>query len=393
MRKNFVVDTNVLLNNPESIIILRNGIENNIYLPKHVLYELDKLKSKSHLRPIINTVIDTITNNYDWLNFLDCFHIDLNFADDNIVKEIKTSNIEDPILVTNDKMLRLKCKTYYNIKTEEFQDSKPFKTESEIYMGFDDSDVNPISNSFTWINGTPQLNLPKNNKKLIEYTHNVWKVKPRTVYQNLMIELILSEHIDLVSVQSVAGLGKSFIALTCAMHLILQEKKYNKLFITKSTFEKEQSLGFLPGDVDDKIGPFYEYLNDLILKLHNIRPCNRFYRDPANLDQGFNKHKLEILPYQYIKGRNLENCIVIIDEVQDLSRDGIRSLLTRMGTNCKCICIGDVHQIDNPILNKYNNGLNWIVKCFKGQNNYAHINLKGQKSRGPICDLVINNNL
>lgn len=80
---------------------------------------------------------------------------------------------------------------------------------------------------------------------------------------------------------------------------------------------------------------------------------------------------------------------VIIDEMQNMSRTECRTLLSRMGEGVKCVCLGDTRQVDNPYLSPENNGLNWVVKKFKGSKVYSHIVLKGEKSRGPITDLVI----
>jgi PhoH-like ATPase len=90
---------------------------------------------------------------------------------------------------------------------------------------------------------------------------------------------------------------------------------------------------------------------------------------------------------------NIENAVVIVDETQNLSRNEVRALLTRMGEGVKCFCLGDTSQVDNPYLSESNNGLNWIVRKFKGFSNYAHIVLKGDRSRGPITDLVLKSKL
>jgi PhoH-like ATPase len=90
---------------------------------------------------------------------------------------------------------------------------------------------------------------------------------------------------------------------------------------------------------------------------------------------------------------NIEKAIVIIDEMQNMSRMECRALLSRMGEGVKCICLGDINQVDNPYLSSENNGLNWVVSKFKGSKIYAHMVLKGDKSRGPITDLVIKYNL
>jgi len=130
-----------------------------------------------------------------------------------------------------------------------------------------------------------------------------------------------------------------------------------------------------------------------MLKLHQQRPINKLIREVDSSPPRFNPKIFEVLPLAYIRGLNIENAVVIIDEMQNLSRAECRSLLSRMGEGVKCICLGDIHQVDNPYLNQENNGLNWVVKKFKGSSIYSHIVLKGDKSRGPITDLVINSGL
>jgi predicted ribonuclease YlaK len=129
-----------------------------------------------------------------------------------------------------------------------------------------------------------------------------------------------------------------------------------------------------------------------ILNSADIAPQYAKVVDHHILDEIQSK-TFEILPLAYIRGMNIENAVVIIDEMQNMSRAECRALLSRLGEGVKCICLGDIHQVDNPYLNQENNGLNWIVKKFKGSNIYSHLVLKGDKSRGPITDLVINSGL
>ena len=107
----------------------------------------------------------------------------------------------------------------------------------------------------------------------------------------------------------------------------------------------------------------------------------------------FNTEKFEILPLAFIRGMNIEDAVVIIDETQNLSRMEIRALLTRMGENTRCFCLGDTRQVDNPYLNESNNALNWIVRMMKGFDNYGHLVLRGAKSRGPVTDMVLKSGL
>jgi PhoH-like ATPase len=152
-------------------------------------------------------------------------------------------------------------------------------------------------------------------------------------------------------------------------------------------------MGYLPGDVNDKLEPYVRYLYGLVSKLHSSRTANKVFVDPKEGTSRFDPSKFEILPLAFIRGMTIEDAVVIIDETQNLSRTEIRALLTRMGENVKCICLGDTRQVDNPYLNESNNALNWIVSMMRGLPNYAHLVLKGTRSRGPICDAVIKSGL
>ncbi len=132
------------------------------------------------------------------------------------------ASIDDPILVTNDRILQIKA-GIYNLTWEEYKDSDPFRSDSQMYTGFVDEDETPYVNSFRWENGTPVFYGSKENKA-ITYTHEVWGVKPRNIYQNLALELMLNNEINLVSIQSEAGYGKTFLALASALYLALEKK-------------------------------------------------------------------------------------------------------------------------------------------------------------------------
>jgi PhoH-like ATPase len=205
-------------------------------------------------------------------------------------------------------------------------------------------------------------------------------------------------------------MGKTYLALAAAFTLMFDPKykdsKYTKIFITKSTIEIGESLGYLPGNKEEKMAPYVRNILDLVFKLHEKRSLNRIFKKPkvSDLvesdpeDNNGNKYtfrttKFEVLPLNYIRGMNIDNAIVIIDEPQNLTRGEIRTLLTRMGQNVKCFCIGDTSQVDNINLDEGNNGLNWMVRLLRGEKEYAHLVLKGQHSRGPITDMCIKNKL
>ncbi|MDO9084353.1 MAG: PhoH family protein [Humidesulfovibrio sp.] len=394
--KNFVLDTNVLIENPKCIAALRNGNENVIHIPYTVLTELDSLKRDNRIGHVVAQAVTSIIEDHKVHIFPPNGH---NFTpdmspDDRILREIgHQSGLAEPILVTNDRILQLKARVF-GIPSEGYRDSVPFQSASQIYTGFVEDDEESVPNCFRWENGAPVFHGP-DGPKAIGYSHEIWGTRPRTVYQNLALELMLDPHIDLVSLQSEAGYGKTFLALAAALYLLLERKDnpYKRIYIVKPLIEIGAKMGYLPGDVEEKMGPYMRYITDLLLKLHEIRPANRIFQDPQADTLKLNPKRFIIQPIAYIRGMNLENCIVIVDEMQNLSRNETRALLTRMGEGVKCFCLGDTRQVDNPYLNESNNGLNWVVKKLKGYKNYAHMVLKGEKSRGPITDIVLKSKL
>ena len=187
--------------------------------------------------------------------------------------------------------------------------------------------------------------------------------------------------------------GKIDEGKTEGLYAYLLRKTHDKIYVVKPMVEIGQKLGYLPGNIEEKMEPYTRYITDLILKLHKLRPANRIFVSPDDHPQKYNSKRFELLPLTYIRGMNIENSIVIIDEMQNMSRAECRTLLSRMGEGVKCICLGDIHQVDHPYLNSENNGLNWVVNKFRGSKIYAHMVLKGDKSRGPITDLVIKSGL
>ncbi|WP_027176216.1 PhoH family protein [Desulfovibrio aminophilus] len=393
--KNFILDTNVLIENPKCIAGLRNGEENNIHVPYTVLAELDKLKRDPRVGHVVSQAVHAILEDDKVRIFPPDVALGLEdeIYDDRILKEILKQNVEEPILITNDRILQLKARVY-GIACEGYRDSVPFQSESQLYTGFVEDGEEPVANSFRWEQGTPVFHGTE-GPKAVTYQHEIWGVRPRSVYQNLALEIMLHPDIDLVSLQSEAGYGKTFLALAAALYLVLERKDntYRKIYLVKPVWEIGAKMGYLPGDVEEKMLPYVRYIHDLLVKLHEMRPANRIFMTPDAESLRLNPKKFEIQPIAYIRGMNVENAVVVVDEMQNLSRNETRALLTRMGENVKCICLGDTRQVDNPYLNESNNGLNWVVKKLKGYRNYAHMVLKGERSRGPITDIVLKSKL
>jgi PhoH-like ATPase len=393
--KAYILDTNVLLDDPNALFKLRNGDENHVFVPFHVLMELNKFKKDPRLGHIVGKVIQHLSAHPDQFTVLQTEHVAPHFAqqvDRHILQEIQASGIERPILVTNDKILQLQA-ALRGIHSENYNDSVPFKSEAEHVTGFAGTADEVFANCLMWGAGGKPIFFGNAGEKVIDYQHRVWNVIPRNIYQNLALELMTDETIHVVSIQSEAGYGKSYLALAVALSLVLEHKRHGKIYVVKPMIEIGQRLGYLPGRVDEKMEPYTRYILDLVMKLHKLRPANRLFLNTENHPLQFNPVRFELLPLTYIRGMNIENAVVIVDEIQNMSRNECRALLSRMGEGVKCICLGDTRQVDHPYLNAENNGLNWLVNKFKGNRIYAHLVLKGDKSRGPITDLVIKSGL
>lgn len=390
MKKHFILDTNVLLEAENVIEIVRNGKNgkdvNEIYIPRIVLDELDGLKKNSKLRHRVSSVVESLLNSeVSILNNIDSSRKPDDIILDEAIHFNMTHENKEVILITNDRMLQFKAKQN-NVLCEEFKSGNPFQTESEKWTGFVEEGDTFIPNSFYWKDGKPFFWNGKESK-IINYQHNIWKVEPRDIYQNLALELLTSE-IPLITIQSEAGTGKTMLSLASALYLTLQKKIYSNIIIVKNNIEIGEKLGFLPGDVEEKMDPFILNCKKLLLKLHGMREANRLFFDPKAAIPMWNNQVIDFMPINYMRGMNIDNCVVIIDELQNFSNDECRTIFSRMGENVKCICTGDVKQVDNPHLNEINNGMNWTVKNFKGDERYAHLLLKSKKTRGPICDMV-----
>lgn len=393
--KNYFVDTNVLLDDPGALRKLRNGNENHIFIPYHVLLELDKFKKDPRLGHIVAKVIKELSDYPDQFTVMHTSQVAASFREDvdtHILEEIQASAQKEPILVTNDRIMQLHA-AMHGIRSESYQDSAPFKSEAQHVTGFVSDPDEKFANCFMWNETGKPIFYGNSGDKTIDYQHNIWNVTPRNIYQNLALELMTDPSIQVVSIQSEAGYGKTFLALATALYLLMEKKEVEKIYVVKPMIEIGQKMGYLPGGVEEKMEPYVRYILDLIMKLHKMRPANRIFNNPDVNPPEFNPARFELLPLTYVRGMNIENSIVIIDEIQNMARSECRTLLSRMGEGVKCFCLGDTRQVDNPYLNAENNGLNWLVKKFKGNRIYAHLVLKGDRSRGPITDLVIKSGL
>jgi PhoH-like ATPase len=184
--------------------------------------------------------------------------------------------------------------------------------------------------------------------------------------------------IQLVSLTGIAGTGKTLLALAAAL---AQEEQFDQILLARPVIPlQNQDLGFLPGDINEKIGPYMLPLFDNLSFIKSrFRPSQR---EVLRINELQNSGKLVITPLAYIRGRSLSNVFFIVDEAQNLTPHEIKTIITRAGEGSKLVFTGDIHQIDSPYLDIQSNGLTYLSDKMVGQELFSHVNLvKGERSR------------
>jgi phosphate starvation-inducible protein PhoH len=181
------------------------------------------------------------------------------------------------------------------------------------------------------------------------------KLKCKNIKQKEYARLIENENVEMVFVKGQAGCGKTYVAVAKALQLLQENDKYEKIYLITSAVQSEEILGMLPGTVDEKLMPsmmsFLIVIDELIGK--------------STREKLFEQGYIEFMPISYLRGVNLKSCIVLGDELQNLSIRGMKTLLTRISYDSKFIIMGDIEQIDNPKLKKETSGLGFIVNKIK----------------------------
>lgn len=428
-RKIFVLDTSVILYSHDAI---RNFEEHDVVIPITVLEELDHFKKGNDIknyeaREFIR-FIDQLSEKQSltrWVpiegnaqkgNFM--VHMNGNSPidaekifgekkpDHRILNVALSLKKEYPkrkvILVTKDINLRLKAKAL-DIPAEDYETGK-IKNIDTLYRGnttYDDVDADIINKIYKdgYCHSSALMAEPpipnhyfvlRNNKNSVLCYYNPWtqhieriektyayNIRPRNAEQVFAIHSILKPEIKLVTLQGVAGTGKTILALAGALE---QNKNYNQFYLARPVVPlSNKDIGFLPGDVKSKLNPYMEPLWDNLKLIQNqFKETDKSYK---KINEMLEKEKLVITPLAYIRGRSLSNIFFIVDEAQNLTPHEVKTIITRAGENTKIVFTGDIRQIDTPYLDAQSNGLSYLIEKFKGQQIYAHITLeKGERS-------------
>ncbi|HUX59630.1 MAG TPA: PhoH family protein [Bacteroidales bacterium] len=428
-KKLFIIDTNVLLHDYKCIY---NFEENDIIIPIVVLEELDKFKRGNDL---INFHAREFTRELDKLSGdmlltaniplgdnLGNMHIETGkdfsekvnqsfperTADHRILAiadYVCNSNKDKAVvLITKDINLRMKAKSL-GIIAQDYENDKVANID-DLYKGIrilEGVEQELISKLYELPDGVNseefsiekklaghQFYILKNNgsSALAHYNpvnkmlnrvikQSTYGIDPRNAEQTFAIEALTNPDIQLVSLTGKAGTGKTLLALAAALQ---QHKRYKQIFLARPIVPlANRDLGFLPGDVKEKMDPYMQPLYDnlTVIKHKFSHQSPEFLR----INDMMKEEKLVITPLAYIRGRSLSSIFFIVDEAQNLTPHEIKTIITRAGEGTKMIFTGDIEQIDSPYLDTASNGLSYLSDKMKDQDIFAHVNLvKGERS-------------
>ncbi len=426
--KIFVLDTSVLLHDHHSITNFKN---NNVTIPITVLEELDKFKvgndTKNFSAREVIRFIDKLSINgslQDWVSLgkpLGKFKIVMEFHpnsinaehvfaseknDHKIINAALFLKEQEPkkniVLVTKDINLRIKAKSL-GLISEDYETGKVNIDDLKVASSYGIENVDSEIIREIFIKGAIDENgvlgdkketngyyILKNGKtsSLAFYNHLnnqieriekefVYGIKPKNAEQTFAFHALLNENVKLVALQGVAGTGKTLLALAAALE---QHKSYNQIILARPIVPlSNREIGFLPGDVNDKIGPYMEPLWD------NLKFIKSQFSDNEKKNKAIQEMqdngKIVITPLAFIRGRSLSNIMFIVDEAQNLTPHEVKTIITRAGENTKIVFTGDVHQIDSPYLDEYSNGLSYLIDRLKNQSLFTNVKLeKGERS-------------
>lgn len=425
MKKTFILDTNVILNDPACIF---NFDEHDLIIPIIVLEELDKFKKgndwvNQNARMFTRTLSKLSDENINKTKISlgegkGCLQIpfegfEANVATNNI-PIFQNPSVDNQLLslclnlkvkyknlafVTKDINLRMKARAL-NIEAQDYESDTvddpatsspgyhiitglPSDLIDDIYA---EPDGVPFEDFKEYIE-KPVVNeyyLLKNGKQsaIVQYRNNILVrildqhisgIKPKNFEQILATDLLLNPDIPLVALTGLSGSGKTLLSLAAAVQ---QKKNYLQIYLARPIVPLGNDIGFLPGSVMEKLDPYMQPLYD------NLEVIKKESGSSTMIQEMLEKEKIKIIALPYLRGRSLPRVFFIIDEAQNLTPHEIKAIVTRAGEGAKIIFTGDINQIDSPYMDARSNGLSFLIHKMKGQELFGHIHLiKGERSR------------
>jgi PhoH-like ATPase len=433
MKKIYILDTNVLLHDPNAIFKFE---DNEVVIPAVVLEEMD---SKKRNQDELGRNARAVARSLDQLRTKGLLHdgvpldnggtirVELNhrsygklqemfgeMSNDNRIIAVAFNYMEEErekpesrpvVVVSKDTLLRIKADVL-GLTAQDYLNDR-IVSQNDMYSGNMTVMVHPsvidefysnrslaieqlglnitvAPNEFLILKdefGTSKSAILKvsSDAKMLEplFLSNepIWGIAARNAQQRMAFELLLNDDIPLVTLTGKAGTGKTLLALAAALMKVEDEHKYKKLLIARPVVPMGNDIGFLPGEIDEKLRPWMQPIYDNLEFLFDTKKTGDIDKILAGLGS------IEIEALTYIRGRSIPNQFIIIDEAQNLSKHEVKTIISRIGEGSKIVLVGDPDQIDHPYLDAMSNGLTYTVDRFKDQSVSGHVTLeRGERS-------------
>ncbi len=436
--KNYILDTNVLLHDPNSLLTFK---ENHVLIPIEVIEEIDRFKREStelgqnartvsrmldsyradgrlsegvalpnggRLRIIFNQTKAKLRNGQNAIaghNSVDRRIIALALSVQRSAPKIPT------ILVTKDINLRIKADAL-GLPAEDYESDRINVTD--LYTGTFELAVSAEKMISFRTNGELELNggntyLPNEyctlteegnpkrtaltkvdpaGKKLIpivDIREGIWGIKPRNREQHFAFDALLDDRVKLVTLMGKAGTGKTLMAMAAGLKRTVLDREFRRVVVARPTVSMGREIGFLPGSLEEKLNPWMQPIHDALEMLGDLNMGHEHRRSNDLMRSG----SIVVEALSYIRGRSIASQYMVIDEAQNLTPLEVKTIITRVGHGTKIVFTGDPYQIDNPYVDSSSNGFNYIVSRFREQPLAAHIELqKGERSE--LAELAAN---
>lgn len=433
MKKNYIIDTNVMIHDP---YFLYKFQDNNVIIPLICIEELDKLKNAkgitgyhcrealrviNRFRTKLNNLEEGVSldnggmlmvemNHMDFTNMPDA--LDANKNDNKILaivwnlKQVNDRKNEQTILVSKDLAMSIKADSL-GIEAQDYQNDKVDITQ--LYEGYEEIFLTSEAIGEIYKEGLPIEFLPEGNltyenhfihaKDVSDNSHQTlakisnakvvplehvkkvtYGLKPLNREQKFAIELLLDESVRLVTLTGGAGSGKTIMSMAAALELYFAGK-YNKIILVRPVIPAGEDIGFLPGTEEEKLKPWMGSFYDSIESLLYMK--GKYNKGMEQTTENFVEQlkksgAIEIKTFNYMRGRTLDRSIVIVDEAQQITPHLAKLMLTRAGNDSKFIFLGDPtdNQIDSVLVDAKSNGLVYIIDKMKGYDITGHVSLK-----------------
>lgn len=421
---NYVFDTNVLLYDPtavygfngdivnipitviEEIDAFKKNMDQTGYNARHIGRFLDKLREKGSLSEgvaIENGTVVRVNVCGDKFHSLISSDLIKDKADNlilSVAKWLLEHEEKEVIFVTKDANLRIKSDVlgikaidYEKDRVETdtfFEGTKVLKVSDSLIDTFYRDGKGLVPEKKFFPNEYVRLESIDNPKKSVlvrfdkienclvkikEFKDGLWGILARNTEQRFLYDALTNENIKLVSIVGISGTGKTLLSIAAGLAEVIDQKKYRKLLVSRPIFPMGKDLGYLPGEIKDKLAPWMQPVFDNLNLILETSTHDYSYR--ALIEQDL----IEVEALTYIRGRSIPNQYFIVDEAQNLTPHEIKTILTRAGEGTKIVLTGDPNQIDNPYIDYYTNGLTYVMDKFKGDEIAAGITLlKGERS-------------